>query len=170
MRSKFISLLFSVFLIGLGSAVFFFEVSDYTFEDGYGVSIGEPTVITNTYSLEGIDRIDSYGAQLIIDETQEGVKVELIYDADLTKAKPRTFTMISDCTLEQSAICDLIDKDKVTTMVINYNYVDSRFNLKEAVSILIDQAKNKTIINIFNLAQPKIKITLSSKNMGLLNN
>ncbi len=170
MRSKFISLMFSVFLIGLGSAIFFFEISDYTFEDGYGISIGEPTIITNTYSLEGIDRIDSYGAELIIDETQEGVKVDLIYNADLTKVKARTYTMISDCTVEQSSACDLIDKDKVTTMVINYNFVESRFNLKEAVNILIDQAKNKTVINIFNVATPKIRITLSSKNMGLLNN
>jgi len=170
MRSKFISLLLSVFLIGLGSAVFFFEISDYTFEDGYDFAIDSPEIITNTYSLEGIDIIDSYGAELLIDETQEGVKVELIYNGELTKAKPRAYTNITDCVIDTNPLCDLVDKDKVTTLVINYTYVNSRIKLKEAVDILIDQAKDKTLINVFNLAIPKIRITVSSAHRALINN
>ena len=171
MRSKIASLMFSVFLIGLGSAIFFFEISEYTFEDGSNLSFPETsTTITDTYTLDGIDNIDASGADVMIDETQEGIKVEITYNKDLIELQARTYTYITNCTTEQSYLCESIDKDKITTLGLTYERVDSGFNFKNQFDFMVNQAKNKKIIvNVFALVIPKIKVTVNSETYKLLN-
>ena len=171
MRSRIASLMFSVFLIGLGSAIFFFEISEYTFEEGSKMSFpASSTTITDTYTLDGIDNIDASGAEIMIDETQKGIKVEITYYKDIMDIAVNTTTLIHDCTKESSTICDIIDKDKITTLILSYNRVDNGFNFKKQVDILIDQAKNKKIIvNVFTLIIPKMMVTVNSETYKLLN-
>ena len=171
MRSKFYSLMFSLFLVGLGSAIFFFEITDFTYEDGTNISIGGSTsIISNTYGLEGIDHIDASGATIIIDETQVGIKVDIEYNDEITKIEPRTYSIITDCTQETNPLCESLDKVKVTTLVLSYDNLDSRFNARELINIVVDQARNKTIINVFNLMIPKITVTVNTETAKLINN
>ena len=171
MRSKFYSLMFSLFLVGLGSAIFFFEITDFTYEDGSNLSIaGSTSTLTNTYSLDGIDHIDAYGAKIIIDETQVGIKVEIEYNDKITKVEPRIYSLIIDCAIDSNTLCESLDKDKVTTLILSYDLLDNRFNVKELINIVVDQARNKTIINVYNLTIPKITVTVNSENAKLLNN
>lgn len=162
-------LMFSFLLIGIGSAMFFFEVTEFRYEDGVGLSIGGNTeTITDTYSLDNIDQVDANGAEIVIDETQVGIKVEIEYKADITEVQARTYSIITDCSVTQTTLCETLDKDKVTTLVISYDHLESRFNPKALIDILIDQAKDKVIINVFNLTIPKVTITVSSANLGLI--
>lgn len=171
MRSRIASLMFSVFLIGLGSAIFFFEISEYTFEDWRNISFPESsTTVTDIYTLEGIDNIDAPGAEIFIDETQEGIKVEITYNKDIVEIAVDTTTLIHDCTKESSTICDVIDKDKITSLVPGYTRIDGGFNFKNQLDFMINQAKNKKIIvNIFALMVPTIKVTVNSETYKLLN-
>jgi hypothetical protein len=157
--------MFSFLLIGIGSALFFFEVTEFRYEDGVGMTIGGNTeVLTNTYSLDNIDRVDANGAEIIIDDNQVGIKVEIEYNADITEVQARTYTIITDCAVTQTTLCETADKDKVTTLVISYDHLESRFNPKALIDILIDQAKDKVILNVFNLTIPNVTITVNSEN------
>jgi len=123
------------------------------------------TTITNIYSLDDIDKIQTSGASIVIDETQEGIKVDLDYNADLTKVTARSYTMITDCTDSSNAyLCQGSDKDSLKTLVIGYENYESHTNFKELINIFIDEARNKTILNVFDLTQPKVTITISSAN------
>lgn len=163
--------MFSLFLIGLGSAIFFFEVADYTLIEHPESSLNQATsTITNTYALVDVDRIDAYGATIVIDEMQEGIKVELSYMSNLTEIEARTYTIITDCTVDDDALCHIFSQDKITTLVLNYNYSWNRFSLKDVIDLVITEAKDKKIINVFNLAIPKMTITVNSMNRPLINN
>lgn len=170
MRSKIANLMFSVFLIGLGSAIFFFEVSEYTFEDGSELSFPQSsTTITDTYPIVGIDKIWINGAEVVIDEAQEGIKVEITLNKDIINLQSRTYTYITDCTTEQSFECDSTDKDKITTLELSYERVGSGFNFRDQVEFMIEQAKDKKIIvNIFALVVPSIKVTVNSETYKLI--
>lgn len=169
MRKLLGRLMFSFLLMGIGSALFFFEVTEFRYEDGIGLSLGgHREVLTNTYSLDNIDEVDANGATIIIDDAQEGIKVEIDYNADITEVEARTYTLITDCTVNETTLCESTEKDKVTTLVVSYDHLESRFNPKALIDILIDQAKDKVIINVFNLTIPKVTITVSSANVGKL--
>lgn len=160
-------LMFSFLLIGIGSALFFFEVTEFRYEDGVGLSIGGNTeTITDTYSLDNIDQVDANGAEIVIDDTQVGIKVEIEYNADITEVQARTYSIITDCAVTQTTLCETTDKDKVTILVISYDHLESRFNPKALIDILIDQAKDKVILNVFNLTIPKVTITVSSQSLN----
>jgi len=171
MRSRIINLMFAVFLIGLGSAIFFFELSEYTYISADPLIWLETSkTITDTYTLEGIDNIDVSGAEIVIDNAQEGIKVEITYNRDIIDIAVDNTTIIHDCTKESSTICDVIDKDKITSLVISYRTVDVGFNLIDAVDVVIYQAKNnKIIFNLFALAVPRIRVTVNSETYKLLN-
>lgn len=159
--------MFSFLLIGIGSALFFFEVTEFRYEDGVGLSIGGNTeTITDTYSLDNIDQVDANGAEIVIDDTQVGIKVEIEYNADITEVQARTYSIITDCAVTQTTLCETTDKDKVTILVISYDHLESRFNPKALIDILIDQAKDKVILNVFNLTIPKVTITVSSQSLN----
>jgi hypothetical protein len=161
--------MFSFLLIGIGSALFFFEVTEFRYEDAIGLSIGgNHETLTDTYSLDNIDQVDANGAEIVIDENQVGIKVEIDYNADITEVQARTYTIITDCGVTQTTLCESTEKDKVTTLVISYDHLESKYNPKALIDILIDQAKNKVIINVFNLTIPKVTITVSSANRGLI--
>jgi len=169
MRKLLGRLMFSFLLIGIGSAWFFFEVTEFRYEDAVGMSIGGNTeTITNTYSLDNIDAADANGATIVIDDTQEGIKVEIDYNADITEVEARTYTIITDCTVNPTHLCESVDKDKVTTLVVSYDHLESRFNPKAMIDILIDQAKDKVIVNVFNLTIPSVTITVNSANVSKL--
>ena len=169
MRKLLGRLMFSFLLMGIGSALFFFEVTEFRYEDGIGLSLGgHREVLTNTYSLDNIDEVDANGAEIVIDDTQEGIKVQIEYNADITEVQARTYTIITDCTVNESTLCESTEKDKVTTLVVSYDHLESRFNPKAMIDILIDQAKDKVIINVFNLTIPKVTITVSSANVNKL--
>jgi hypothetical protein len=170
MRSRIINLMFAVFLIGLGSAIFFFEISEYTFEDGSEISFPQSsTTITDNYPVVGIDKIWINGAEVIIDEAQEGIKVEITFNKDIIDLQSRTYTYITDCTTERSSECDSTDKDKITTLELSYDRVGSGFNFRDQVEFMIDQAKEKKIIvNIFALIVPTIKVTVNSETYKMI--
>ena len=160
-------LMFSFLLIGIGSALFFFEVTEFRYEDAIGLSLGDNReVVTNTYSLDNIDEVDVSGAEIVIDDTQVGIKVNIEYNADITEVRGRTYTIITDCDETPTTLCETTQKDNVTTLVITYDHLESRFNPKALIDILIDQAKDKVIINVFNLTIPKVTITVSSENLS----
>jgi hypothetical protein len=162
-------LMFSFLLIGIGSALFFFEVTEFRYDDGVGLSIGgNMDVVTSTYSLDNIDQVDANGAIIVIDDDQVGIKVDIEYNADITEVRARTYTIITDCSENQTTLCQTTAKDKVTTLVISYDHVESRFNPKALIDILIDQAKDKVILNVFNLTIPTVTITVSSENLSLI--
>jgi len=171
MRSRIINLMFAVFLIGLGSAIFFFEISEYTFEDGSNLSFPKSsTTITDTYPLTGVDRIWVGGAEVVLDESQEGIKVEITYNKDIINLQARTYTYITDCTTERSSVCDATDKDMLTTLELSYDRLGSGFNFKDQLDFMVEQAKDKKIIvNIFALVVPTIKVTVNSETYKLLN-
>lgn len=160
-------LMFSFLLMGIGSALFFFEVTEFRYEDAIGLSLGgHREVVTNTYSLDNIDEVDANGAEIIIDDTQVGIKVDIDYNADITEVRGRTYTIITDCDDNNTTLCQSTQKQNVTTLVITYDHLESRFNPKALIDILIDQAKDKVIINVFNLTIPKVTITVSSENLS----
>lgn len=162
-------LMFSFLLIGIGSALFFFEVTEFRYDDGIGLSIGgNMDVVTDTYSLDNIDQVDTNGATIVIDDTQVGIKVDIEYNADITEVRGRTYTIITDCAVNPTTLCQTTAKEKVTTLVISYDHLESKFNPKALIDILIDQAKDKVILNVFNLTIPKVTITVSSENLGLI--
>jgi len=170
MRSRIINLMFAVFLIGLGCAVFFFELSEYTFEDGSKMSLPDSsTTIIDTYPIVGIDKIWINGAEVVIDEAQEGIKVEITFNKDIINLQSRTYTYITDCTTESSSECDSTDKEKITTLELSYDRVGSGFNFRDQVEFMIEQAKDKKIIvNVFTLVVPSIKVTVNSETYKLI--
>jgi hypothetical protein len=170
MRKLLGRLMFSFLLIGIGSALFFFEVTEFRYDDGVGLSIGgNMEVVSNTYSLDNIDQVDANGAIIVIDDAQVGIKVDIEYNADITEVRGRTYTIITDCSLNRTTLCETTQKDKVTTLVVSYDHLESRFNPKALMDILIDQAKDKVILNVFNLTIPTVTITVSSENLQKVN-
>jgi len=162
MRRKLASLMFSVFLIGLGSAVFFFEAAEYSLIDGSDIQIGTMTTDTHIYSIEGIDKVQISDAEIIIDENQQGIKVELTYNADITKVSARSFTMITDCTNEDNAfLCEGTHISSIKVLVLGYENNQGRTNYNELFNIFIDEVRNKTILNVFTLTEPKMTVTVS---------
>jgi hypothetical protein len=169
MRSRIASLMFSVFLIGLGSAIFFFEAAEYSLVDGADIQIGTMTTDTHIYSIEGIDKVQISDAEIIIDENQQGIKVELTYNADITKVLARSFTMITDCTDEGNAVlCEGTYISSIKVLVLGYENNQSRTNYNELFNIFIDEVRNKTILNVFALTQPKMTVTVSSLTAQLI--
>jgi hypothetical protein len=169
MRSRIASLLFSVFLIGLGSAIFFFEAAEYSLVDGTDIQIGPMTTDTHIYSIEGIDKVQISDAEIIIDENQQGIKVELTYNADITKVLARSFTMITDCTDESNAVlCEGTYISSIKVLVLGYENNQGRTNYNELFNIFIDEVRNKTILNVFTLTQPKMTVTVSSLTAQLI--
>jgi len=169
MRAKFVSLMFSLFLIGLGCAIFFFEATEYSLVDGKDVQIGEMTTDSHTYSIEGIDRIQISGATIVIDENQQGVKVDLRYNADITKVLPRSYTIITDCTNQDNAVlCEGTFISSIKILVLGYENNVSRTNYKELFNIFIDEVRNKTILNVFTLTEPKVTVTVSPSTAQLI--
>ena len=162
-------LMFSFLLIGIGSALFFFEITEFRYDDAIGLSLGDHIeTISDTYSLDDIDQVDANGAKIVIDESQVGIKVDIAYNADITEVQARTYTIITECSINPTTLCQTTAKDQVKTLVITYDHLESRFNPKALIDILIDQAKDKVILNVFNLTIPKVTITVSSENLGLI--
>lgn len=167
MRSKIAKLMFGFLLVGIGSVLFVFEMADFRYEDGSNLSLGDSTsIVSNTYSLDNIDQIDTNGATVVIDESQVGIKVDIAYNSDITEVLARTYTIITDCTTESSVLCQTLAKDKITTLVLTYDHLESKFNPKALFDLMIDQAKEKVILNVFNLTIPKVTITVSSENLS----
>jgi hypothetical protein len=161
--------MFSVFLIGLGSAIFFFEAAEYSLVDGADIQIGTMTTDTHIYSIEGIDKVQISDAEIIIDENQQGIKVELTYNADITKVLARSFTMITDCTDESNAVlCEGTYISSIKVLVLGYENNQGRTNYNELFNIFIDEVRNKTILNVFALTQPKMTVTVSSLTAQLI--
>jgi hypothetical protein len=168
MRSKFYSLMFSLFLVGLGSAVFFFEVSDYTVDNGR-IDTSDYTVISNTYSLNDIQRItmDSY-ATIVIDDLQVGIRVDIRYNDKVTTLVGESYTYFYDCpTIGETINCESELSKK--GLHVSYNFPGNKFSLKEVVNIMVENAKNKVIINPYELIRPLITITVNTENAKLLN-
>jgi len=169
MRAKFVSLMFSLFLIGLGSAIFFFEAAEYSLVDGKDIQIGEMTTESHTYSIEGIDKIQISGATIVIDDNQQGVKVDLSYNADLTSVLPRSYTIITDCTDENNSfLCEGTFISSIKVLVLGYENNQSRTNFKELFNVFIDEVRNKTILNVFTLTEPKVTVTVNSVTAQLI--
>lgn len=167
MRSKFYSLMFSLFLVGLGSTIFFFEVSDYVFDNEF-IDPMLDTTISNTYSLDGIQRItyDPY-AEVIIDETQVGIKVDIRYNGQVTTLKGQSYNYFYDCPTEGNLTnCDSeLSKEGLH---VSYVFPGNKFNLKEVVDVMVENAKEKVIVNPYELLRPRITITVNTENSKLL--
>ena len=167
MRSKFYSLLFSLFIVGLGSAIFFFELSEYVVDNGL-IDTSDYSVISNTYSVDEIQRItsDPY-ATLVIDDSQVGIKVDIRYNDIITTLKGQSFTYFYDCpTVGDTTNCesDLSKKG----LHVSYIFPGNRFNLKEVVDVMVENAKSKFIVNPYELIRPQIIITVNTENAKLL--
>jgi len=167
MRSKFYSLMFSLFLVGLGSAIFFFEVSEYVFSNEF-VDPMLNTVLSNTYSIDDIQRItyDSY-ADIVIDESQVGIKVDIRYNNQVTTLQSQSWTYFYDCPTDGNTTnCESELSKK--GLHVSYVFPGNKFNLKEVVDVMVENAKSKVIVNPYELLRPRITITVNSENAKLL--
>ena len=168
MRSKVFILLISVFMIGLGSTMMFFEVGGFSYYDEYTFKDVNYKTVTNTYSLTDIDIIAiSNEATIVIDDTQEGIKVDLTYISDIMDVKGAYNIYTYDCTDQtNSSVCT--DNQNKKELFIMYNILNQRFNLASVTNLFITQLKDKTIVNLEKLFKPKITVTLSTVNSRLI--
>lgn len=167
MRSKFFTLMFSVFLVGLGSAIFFFELSEYGVDNAM-IDTSDYSVISNTYSIDEIQRITSdSAATLVIDDTQVGIKVEIRYNDKVTTLKGQSYTYFYDCPMVgETTNCESELSKK--GLHVSYIFPGNKFNLKEVVDVMVENAKDKVIVNPYELVRPQITITVNTENAKLL--
>jgi len=159
--------MFSLFLIGLGSTIFFFEVSDYTVDNSM-IDTSDYTVISNTYSVDDIQRItsDTY-ATIVIDESQIGIKVDIRYNDKMTTLRGQSYTYFYDCPTEgETTNCESEFSKK--GLHVSYIFPGNKFSFKEVVNVMVENAKDKIIVNPYELIQPQITITVNTENAKLL--
>jgi hypothetical protein len=168
MRKKLTLLLVSVFMVGLGGMLLFFELSEYTYETEFTVPNVAYKTISNTYAVDDVDQIraDS-NATIVIDENQVGIKVDLTYIADVSNIKGYSYMYTYDCVvIGESTQCDTAQSKEA--LVVGYQEIRGPFRIKTAVDIMVNGLKNKILLNMRNLYRPQTTITLNKANNKLL--
>lgn len=168
MRRKITVLLVSIFMIGLGGILLFFELSEYTYKLDYVVPDVEYKTITNSYAVEDVDqiRIDPE-AIIVIDEKQVGIKVDLTYISDVSNIKGYSYTYAYDCVIiGETNQCENDQSKKA--LVVGYQEVGGPFRIKTVVDIMINGLKSRILLNVNTLYRPKTTITLNLKNSKFL--
>lgn len=168
MRRKIAVLLISVFMIGLGGVLLFFELSEFTYKPNFVVPNVEYKTITNSYAVEDVDQIQvDPKAIIVIDENQVGVKVDLTYISDVSNIKGHSFIYTYDCVkIGEATQCDSDQSKKA--LFVGYQDIEGPFRIKTAVDIFANGLKNRILLNVSNLYQPKITIAINLKNSKLL--
>ncbi len=168
MRRKITILLVSVFVIGLGGVLLFFELSEYTYNPDFLVPNVQYKTITNSYAVEAVDqiRVDPE-AIIVIDENQADIKVDLSYISDVTNIKGNSYTYTYDCVkIGEATQCDLAQSKNA--LVVGYQEVGGPFRIKTVVDIMVNGLKNKVLLNVNTLYRPKTTVTLNLKNSKFL--
>ena len=168
MRRKIAVLLVSVFMIGLGGVLLFFELSEFTYNPNLVVPNVEYKTITNSYAVEDVDQIQiDSEAIIVIDENQAGIKVDLSYISNVSNIKGYSFIYTYDCVkIGDATQCDSDQSKKA--LFVGYRDIEGPLRIKTAVDIFANGLKNKVLINVNSLYRPKTTITINLKNSMFL--